>query len=78
MSKKRNSSWFRRFIGNGEKESKTGENKRASVVFEEPEEPPAKKISAGPPPPQLPQLNQLKSRVEGDSLGGEDLFKNIH
>ena len=36
-------------------------------------------ISMGPPPPKLPELNQLKAKVpenEG-SLGGEDMFKNI-
>ena len=38
------------------------------------------KVPKGPPPPKLPELNQLKSKIPEDdegSLGGEDLFKNI-
>lgn len=34
----------------------------------------------GPPPPKLPELNQLKAKVADDdqgSLGAEDMFKNI-
>ncbi len=64
---KRSGSWFRR-LGSGQNAN------RASVVYEE------KKISMGPPPPKLPELNQLKARIPEDdegSLGGEDIFKNI-
>ncbi|KAI9743814.1 MAG: hypothetical protein M1818_002548 [Claussenomyces sp. TS43310] len=69
---KRSSSWFGRFTGSGLPES---ENKRASTVYEE------KPSAKGPPPPRLPELNQLKAKVEKDkgfSLGAEDMFKNIH
>jgi len=70
--KRRSSSWFRRFVGGGETETK-----RTSIVYEEKE----KEVLKGPPPPTLPELDQLKAKVIADdagSLGGEDLFKNIH
>jgi hypothetical protein len=44
------------------------------------EESPVEKNAKGPPPPKLPELNQLKAKVgnnEEGSLGGEDMFKNI-
>ena len=53
------------------------ETKRASIVYEEKE----KEVSKGPPPPTLPELDQLKAKVIADdagSLGGADIFKNIH
>ncbi len=64
---KRSGSWFRR-LASGSSANRT------SVVYEE------KKVPMGPPPPKLPELNQLKARIPEDdegSLGGEDLFKNI-
>jgi hypothetical protein len=70
INKKRSSSWFRRFTGSGLSESG---NKRTSIVYEE-------EKAVGPPPPKLPELNQLKAKVEendGGSLGAEDMFKNI-
>jgi len=73
-NKKRRSSWFARFTGNGLGEPT--KNKRGSVVYEEKITP----VPMGPPPPKLPELNQLKARIEETdegSLGGEDLFKNI-
>lgn len=35
--------------------------------------------NVGPPPPKLPELNQLKAKVDENtgSLGGGDLFANI-
>jgi hypothetical protein len=36
--------------------------------------------SMGPPPPKLPELNQLKAMIadgDGGSLGGGEMFKNI-
>jgi hypothetical protein len=65
-AKKRSSSWFRRFTGGLE-----SSNKRTSIVYEE--------KPHGPPPPKLPELNQLKAKVVDDegSLGAEDMFKNI-
>lgn len=69
--KRRSSSWFRRFVGGYDGEA---ESKRTSIVYEE------KDVPTGPPPPTLPELNQLKAKVEADdkgSLGGDDMFKNI-
>ena len=67
---KKSGSWFRRLGGGGN----VTEN-RQSVVYE-------KKVvpKMGPPPPKLPELNQLKAKIPEDdegSLGGEDMFKNI-
>jgi hypothetical protein len=44
------------------------------VVYED------KKVPMGPPPPKLPELNQLKAKIPEDdegSLGADDIFKNI-
>jgi hypothetical protein len=68
---KRSGSWFRRFTGNGFEESNA---KRASIVYEE------KPAPQGPPPPVLPELDQLKAKISADddgSLGGAELFKDI-
>jgi len=65
---KKSGSWFRR-LGSG-----AGGN-RSSVVYEE-----KKVVPMGPPPPKLPELNQLKAKIPEDdegSLGAEDIFKNI-
>jgi hypothetical protein len=65
---KKSGSWFKRL----------GSSNRTSVIYENrPEE---KKVAKGPPPPKLPELNQLKAKVsENDEggFGGDDLFKNI-
>lgn len=64
---KKSGSWFKR-LGSG------GNVNRSSVVYEE------KKVPMGPPPPKLPELNQLKAKIPEDdegSLGAEDMFKNI-
>lgn len=70
-NKRRSSSWFSRIMG-----TDGAERKRTSMVLEEKEEPVAKK---GPPPPQLPQLNQLKAKVTNKSLDmdPESMFGNI-
>lgn len=63
---KRSGNWFRR-LGSG--------GQRSSVVYEE-----NKVVPMGPPPPKLPELNQLKAKIPEDdegSLGAEDIFKNI-
>jgi hypothetical protein len=68
---KRSGSWFRRFTGSGFDEPNA---KRASIVYEENASP------QGPPPPVLPELNQLKAKIAVDddgSLGGAELFKDI-
>jgi hypothetical protein len=67
LIKKKSGSWFRRL-------GSSGAANRTSVVYEE------KKVPMGPPPPMLPELNQLKAKIPEDdegSLGGEDMFKNI-
>ncbi|TVY54834.1 hypothetical protein LSUE1_G010247 [Lachnellula suecica] len=67
---KKSGSWFRR-LGN------SGGN-RTSVVYEAPRAEENKKM--GPPPPKLPELNQLKAKVQDNdpgSLGADDMFKNI-
>lgn len=60
-------SWFRRLSS----------VPRSSTVYEaEPEQ----KRPAGPPPPTLPELSQLKAKIPEDDeggLGGESMFKNI-
>jgi hypothetical protein len=71
LIKKTSGSWFRRLGG-------TGGGNRTSVVYENNmlEE----KVPMGPPPPKLPELNQLKAKIADDdegSLGGGDMFKNI-
>jgi len=41
---------------------------------------PEVKVAKGPPPPKLPELNQLKHKVADNdegSLGGGDMFSNI-
>jgi hypothetical protein len=72
LSRKKSGSWFRRLA------SSSNRNHRTSVVYEN--GPPQKTVPRGPPPPKLPELNQLKAKVEDDdkgSLGGDDMFKNI-
>ncbi|KAL8323619.1 hypothetical protein RB601_000704 [Gaeumannomyces tritici] len=66
---KRSSSWFRRLRGGGD----DGVNRRATVLFED------VKQSAGPPPPMIPELSALDSKVDlnADTDFSADLFKNI-
>lgn len=70
LAKKKSGSWFKRL-------GSTGGGKRTSVIYEDRKV--VEPVKNGPPPPKLPELNQLKARVaEGDegSLGG-DMFKDI-
>jgi len=63
---KKSVSWYKRL----------GSSNRQSVIYENK---PQEKKPMGPPPPKLPELNQLKAKVvdsEG-SFAGDDLFKNI-
>jgi len=69
LKKARSGSWFRRL----------GNKNRSSVIYEN-EKKPQTPEKMGPPPPMLPELNQLKAKVQGDeegSLGADDMFKNI-
>lgn len=62
-------SWFRRLSS----------VPRSGTVYENEQEPEQTR-PAGPPPPMLPELNELKAKIpEGDDggFGGESLFKNI-
>jgi hypothetical protein len=64
---RKSGSWFRRL-------SSSSNVNRSSMMYEE------KKVPMGPPPPKLPELNQLEAKIPEDdegSLGGEDIFKNI-
>jgi hypothetical protein len=66
---KRSSGWFRRLRSGNES------NKRSSaIIVEEVNKP------AGPPPPMIPELSALDSKVDvhdKGSLGADDMFKNI-
>ncbi|RFU30340.1 hypothetical protein B7463_g5966, partial [Scytalidium lignicola] len=70
LTRKKSGNWFKRLGGS-----------RASVVYEdEPFNEKKAPIQKGPPPPKLPELSQLKAKIDGSdggSLGGDDLFKNI-
>lgn len=71
LAKKKSGSWFKRLgSSNG--------GPRTSVIYEE--RAPVVSVKKGPPPPKLPELNQLKAKIqEGDegSLGADDMFKDI-
>lgn len=70
LIKKKSGSWFSKLGG--------GSGKRTSVVYENPAPEVVKHM--GPPPPKLPELNQLKAKIADDdegSLGGGEMFKNI-
>ena len=72
LGRRSSASWFKRLGSNGV-------GNRTSVVYENGAA--EKKVPMGPPPPKLPELNQLEARVEEEdegSLGGGDLFKNIN
>ncbi|KAK3363485.1 hypothetical protein B0T25DRAFT_429760, partial [Lasiosphaeria hispida] len=66
---KRSSGWFSRLRSGGD-------NKRASLSLLSPTE---DKRDMGPPPPMIPELSEIKSKLDiKDDMGfGSDLFKNI-
>jgi hypothetical protein len=70
---KRSSSWFRRL---STRDAATAGSKRASQIYPPKEE---TKKTMGPPPPMIPELTDLKSKVDVTDEGslGSDLFKNI-
>lgn len=76
---KRSTSWFRRL---GSSSTGTTGGNRTSVVYENSNPPTVDKPEKkGPPPPKLPELNQLKAKIADDdegSLGGGEMFKNIN
>jgi hypothetical protein len=65
---KRSSGWFSRFRG--------GDNKRASLTVTPPTE---DKKDMGPPPPMIPEISEIKSKldIKDDAGFGSDLFKGI-
>ncbi|KAG9242679.1 hypothetical protein BJ878DRAFT_481797 [Calycina marina] len=72
LKKAKSGSWFSILGGSG--------NKRSSVIYEAPKLVATKPETKVTPPPKLPELNQLKSKVQSDdggSLGADDMFKNI-
>ncbi|KAK1837069.1 hypothetical protein QBC39DRAFT_2824 [Podospora conica] len=68
---KRSSGWFSRWTGGGES------NKRASIAVVPSAE--SEKKDMGPPPPMIPELAALKSKLDSKDNAdfGSDLFKNI-
>ena len=76
LAKKKSGSWFKRLgSSNG--------GKRTSIIYEDKKTAspaPAPPVKKGPPPPKLPELNQLKAKIADNdegSLGADDMFKNI-
>lgn len=71
---KRSSGWFSRFRSSGD----TSAPKRTSMVSNE-NKPPTTSAPVGPPPPMIPELDELKAKVDlkDDGSLGDDLFKNI-
>jgi hypothetical protein len=69
---KRSSSWFRRL---STRDAATAGSKRASQLYSNDEV----KKAMGPPPPMIPELTDLDSKVDPKDDGslGSDLFKNI-
>lgn len=76
IGSKRSSSWFSRFVGGAEGERAS---KRASVLYEDTKERPQTPVQRGPPPPQLPKLDQLEAKVTDKSVDfdADDMFRNI-
>ena len=69
---RRSSGWFSRLRSN-----EPAGNKRSSVIV--PATITEKPRPAGPPPPMIPELTELKSKIDVDDEGSldSDLFKNI-
>ncbi|KAL2758532.1 hypothetical protein ACRALDRAFT_2017471 [Sodiomyces alcalophilus JCM 7366] len=70
---KRSSGFFRRL--------RTGDAaKRSSTLYENADRSQSKPEVRGPPPPMIPELSALGSKLDNDggSLGGADLFKDIN
>ncbi|CAJ2504258.1 Uu.00g116520.m01.CDS01 [Anthostomella pinea] len=71
---KRSSGWFRRLRSNDRANDRANDSQRASTpTFVEEVKTPKKAM--GPPPPMIPELSALESKV--DTNLGDDLFKSI-
>ncbi|QSZ37111.1 hypothetical protein DSL72_009203 [Monilinia vaccinii-corymbosi] len=87
--KRKSGSWFRSFGGSSRRNSVVFEEKAVVYTPTIPQSPELQKENfkpvytkpkPGPPPPKLPELNQLKARIADDdrgSLGGDEMFRNI-
>lgn len=88
--KRKSGSWFRSFGSSSKRSSIVYEDK--PVVYDPPPPPSQRRMEIqmenfkpvytkpSPPPPKLPELNQLKAKIADDdrgSLGGDDMFRNI-
>ncbi|KAI9649234.1 hypothetical protein NHQ30_001802 [Ciborinia camelliae] len=85
--KRKSGSWFRSFGSSSKRSSVLYENKpmvytptlQASPEIQKENRKPVY-TKPGPPPPKLPELNQLKAKISDDdrgSLGGDEMFRNI-
>ncbi|KAK3394259.1 hypothetical protein B0H63DRAFT_41140 [Podospora didyma] len=70
---KRSSGWFSRLRSSDSSKPRTGTVTTSPTITEE------KKAPTGPPPPMIPELSELKSKVDVQDEGGfgGDLFKDI-
>ncbi|PQE28459.1 hypothetical protein CJF30_00008181 [Rutstroemia sp. NJR-2017a BBW] len=77
IMKRKSGSWFRGF---GSSSSNASKRASTSPVLQESAKVNEDRRPMGPPPPKLPELNQLKAKIADDdqgSLGGDEMFKNI-
>ncbi|PQE07393.1 hypothetical protein CJF32_00005288 [Rutstroemia sp. NJR-2017a WRK4] len=93
IMKRKSGSWFRGFGSSSSNASKRAsvmyDSKtmaqmqmptQTSPVLQESAKVNEDRRPMGPPPPKLPELNQLKAKIADDdqgSLGGDEMFKNI-
>ncbi|OAA63607.1 hypothetical protein SPI_03770 [Niveomyces insectorum RCEF 264] len=87
---RRSSGWFRRLRGSGTGGSADSYNgsiagdapasKRTSTLLDDVQPVQAAPKPRGPPPPMIPELGPLETKIDLDSGGGlgSDLFKNIN
>jgi hypothetical protein len=96
IMKRKSGSWFRSFGSSnnaskrasvmydsktmGQMQLPTQTQTQNSPVLQESAQVNENRRPMGPPPPKLPELNQLKAKIADDdqgSLGGDEMFKNI-
>ncbi|ESZ90727.1 hypothetical protein SBOR_8887 [Sclerotinia borealis F-4128] len=85
--KRKSGSWFRSFGSSSKRNSVLYEDKPVVYTPTLQQSPEIQKENTkpvytkpGPPPPKLPELNQLKAKIADDdrgSLGGDEMFRNI-